>query len=56
MAIGMDESKLILCAILGSIFTNIIKAGIRIVPPPIPIPPITPAKKPIIVYIIKTPS
>ena len=39
----MDEIKFILWANLGSILANKTRAGINIVPPPIPIPPIIPA-------------
>ena len=46
IVIGIEESKFTLCAILGSICANSINAGINIVPPPIPIPPIIPEKNP----------
>ena len=52
----IEDNKLILWANLGSIFANKTRAGINMVPPPIPIPPIIPAKNPIIATSIKIPS
>lgn len=48
MDVGTKIRRLVLCAICCFTFKNIIRAGIKIVPPPIPIPLIIPEIKLII--------
>ncbi len=46
--IGTNAIRLSACAACCSIPANIVKRGMSSVPPPIPIPPMTPPSKPII--------
>lgn len=45
IAVGTKESRFTLCAICWGVLRKIVNAGIRIVPPPIPIPLIMPDRR-----------
>ena len=46
-AIGRKAKRLVACATCCSTPVKIVRAGIKIAPPPIPMPPNSPEKKPI---------
>ncbi len=52
-AVGRKAMRLVACATCCSTPVKIVRKGIRIVPPPIPIPPKSPEKKPAARNIIK---
>lgn len=55
-ATGINDSKFTLCASCWVRDVKMMRAGMRMVPPPIPMPPIIPEHKPIKIRVIKTPS